>query len=165
MCSPPFFLGVVHGRLRRHKFRDIIINKIQEDIMGLWSKGLFLMGIFVCIISASAFGGEKIVTEIDRTKETFIKVDQDGEYGAHIMTRPMASISVIQGNEKDLLVNSGGTRGTRSGLAFNIVKDIFLQHGGKRPGEEALFPRKPRYGKTLSEPVFLDEGQPIRFRG
>jgi len=131
--------------------------------MGLWSKGLFLMGIFVCIISASAFGGEKVVTEIDRTKETFIKVDQDGEIWSAYYD-PTNGLHIRNtGNEKDLLVNGGG-QGVSRGLAFNTMKGHLLTAWREKAGAKKLFFRASHDGgKTLSEPVLLDEGstQPL----
>ena len=126
--------------------------------MGLLRKGLFLAGFLVCIFSGVVFGGEKLIAEIDRAKQAFIKVDQNEELWTAFYD-PMNSVHIrnIKG-EKDLLAGTGeGQSG--SGLDFTIVKGHFFTAWREKAGGKKLFFRASHdNGKTLSGPVLLDDG-------
>jgi hypothetical protein len=141
-----------------HYFVVISIT-FRRTFMGFCSKGIIFTGVFVCIFSGFVFGGEKFISEIDRTNQTFIKADQDGEiWSAYFDTTNGVHIHNA-GKGKDLVVNSGGDK-SRSGLVFDIRKEhLFVAWREKAEGKKIFFRASHDNGKTLSEPVLLDDGK------
>lgn len=125
--------------------------------MRVWKKSIPLAGILACIFSCVAYGGEKFITEVDRTKQAFIKAGQNNEIWAAYYD-PMNSVNIrsMDGAES-LQVNSGEDKG-RSGLAFDVMKEhIFTAWREKAEGKKLFFRASHDGGKTLSEPILLDD--------
>jgi len=127
--------------------------------MGLWGKGILLAGVFVCVLTGSAFGGEKFISEVYGGKQNFIKVDQDGGIWVAYYD-PKNGIHIHNaGSGIDFLLN-GGKQDVSSGLAFNVLKGQLFAAWREKEGKKLLFFRASHdNGKTLSEPVLLDDGQ------
>ena len=102
---------------------------------------------------------EKFISEIDRGKQVFIKADEDGQIWSAYFD-PTNGIHLHNAESgKDLLVASAG-RASLSGLAFDAVKGHFFAAWRQKAGGKKLFFRASHdNGKTLSEPVLLDDGK------
>lgn len=127
--------------------------------MGLCSKGILFTAVFMSIFSGFAFGGEKLISEIIRGKQNFIKVDQDGEIWSAYYD-PTHTIHILNAQSGiDLLVNAEGEK-SPSGLAFDVLKGhLFVAWRDKTEGKKLFFRASHDNGKTLSEPVLLDDGR------
>ena len=125
--------------------------------MGVWKKGISLAVFLVCIFSGVVSGEEKFISEIDRTKQAFIKVDQDNEIWTAYYD-PMNSVHIrsLKG-DKDFPVNTGEDK-ARSGLAFDIMKEhLFTAWREKAEGKKLFFRASHDSGKTFSDPILLDD--------
>ncbi len=85
--------------------------------MRLWKKGILLGWILMYLLSGSAFGGEKFISEIDRGMQVFIKADEDGQIWS-VYFDPTNGLHLHNAESgKDLLVASGRRAvAERSGL-------------------------------------------------
>lgn len=126
--------------------------------MGLLRKAILLTGVVMCLFPCAVFGEEKFISESDRSRESFIRVDRNGEiwtayydpaYGIHMNNT---------GSGKDLLVN---TRAGKApfGLAFDSREGHLFAAWREKTGGKRLLFRASHDGKTLSEPVLLDDGK------
>jgi hypothetical protein len=127
--------------------------------MGFWKKGILLGWVIACLLSVSAFGGEKLISEVSVGTQTYISADQEGQIWA-VYFDPRDGIHIRNAESgKDLLVSSGGEK-SHSGLAFNAIKGHFFAAWREKAGGKKLFFRASHDdGKTLSETVLLDDGK------
>ena len=133
--------------------------KFRRIFMGLWGKGILLAGIFVLAVTCYAFGGERLISEVSGGEHTVLKAGEDGEiWMAYYDPKNGIHIRNADGG-KDLLLN-GGKQGAANGLAFDVVNGhLFAAWREKAGGKRLFFRASHDNGKTLSEPVLLDDGQ------
>jgi len=126
--------------------------------MGFWKQGILLGWILVCLLSGSAFAGEKFISAVNRGLQVFIKADENGQIWCAYFD-PTNRLHLYNAeNGKDLLVASGGGE-SLGGLVFDAAKGhFFLAWRQKGEGKKLFFRASHDDGKTLSEPILLDDG-------
>jgi hypothetical protein len=135
------------------------IKRFRRIFMKLWGKGILLAGVFVFVLVGYAFGGEKLISEVYAGRQAFLKVGQDGEIWLGYYD-PKNGIHIHNADTgKDFLLNDG-KQNVSSGLAFDVVNGNLLASWREKPGEKELYFRASHdNGKTLSDPVLLDDGK------